>query len=139
MISERELMSALDGIVQAIPGVGTTWPVFWPGIKFDPPNEIWLAVQVLSRTSRPLSINRGGIEEDAGVYQILVTGQSGRGPYPLYDVADTLKLSLRRGTGVTTTSGRSLILDKTDVRPVYADASWLRLPLLVPFSVYAPG
>lgn len=139
MISERELLTALDSYLQTVPGAGTTWPVFWPGVPFTAPNGIWLAVQLLTRQSRPLSLGVGGIEEDSGTYQILVTGPAGKGPYALADVADIIKPFYRRGFGTTLTSGWKLRFDKTDVRPPYGDGPWLRLPLLVPFTVYAPG
>lgn len=157
MISEYELQSGLDDyLAAAATALGLI--VRWPGQAREgvngaasPPSTpvtgevgwvgktTWIEPSVLSRTNRAISMMRG-YEEDGGTYQIAIVSQVLRGPYPLHEVVDLLRPYYRQGSSqILSPSGRPLHFLRADPRPVFEAAGNLRLPMLVPFSVYAPG
>lgn len=158
MISEFELRSALDDYLQAAAtaeGLEVRWPGLAPveaaGVTSTPLVPVngqtgwvgrttWLEPSILTRSNRTLSLGSSGYEEDAGTYQIAIVCQKSYGGYELDKVVDKLRPYYRGRSGtVLQPSGWKLNLYRADPRPVFEANGSLRLPFLVPFSVYAPG
>lgn len=151
MISEFELQSALDDYLNAA-ATALSLTVYWPGqarpnvrgatqtLQHTPDGPVsWLEPSVLTRSNRAISMMRG-YEEDAGTYQIAIVSSALKGPYPLHQIVDLLRPYYRSGSGITMSpSGRSIIFNRADPRPPFDGGGNIRLPLLVPFSVFAPG
>lgn len=151
MISEYELQSALDDYLNTV-ATALSLTVRWPGqarqnvrgatdtLQYTPDGPVsWLEPSILTRTNRAISMMRG-YEEDGGTYQIAIVCSSLKGPYPLHLIVDQLRPYYRMGSGTTMSpSGKKIIFNRADPRPPFDGGGNIRLPLLVPFSVFALG
>lgn len=124
------MISAIEDALEGHLGGIWTGDVAWFGRPFDPkPNTPYVAASVPARSRQTLGAGSNAIKQWMGTFNAVVAMPASIGKRAANELAWSIATHYRRGTIFP--SLPSLQITNTDVRPVYSDTDFLRVPVVV--------
>jgi hypothetical protein len=104
--------------------------VYWEGSAIDPAqNEPFLSTKMAARVRAPRGPGVNAVMMWSGVFVVSIYMPINEGTKPANDKADELLVYFARGTTLSTTDGKRVIVEYATALPSIQFDSWLQVPV----------
>lgn len=109
-----------------------TYPLSFPGVKFDIPNGVWLGVRNHFASTNQITFGDEGINRYIGFLRVDVNYPAvGHGELPGLKIAGEVAKLYRRGTEILYNSRWIRVTQPPNVSEPLESSEWIRIPVTI--------
>lgn len=134
---EAKIQQALFAHMEAI-SLTPAKPIAWPNLSFTPPATGYLRVNDLPAPTQPFALAHDGANEYAGLFQVDVMWQQGRGAQEPKEAAGAVAKHFRRGVHLRN-GGVLVEVTRASVGPAIKDDPFMMTPVTIRYRAFVPN